>query len=101
MEDLATQLKALADPTRLNILEFLKNPQEDCCSQESGVCACDFEDLLGLSQPTISHHMKQLVQAGFVTAEKRGRWMFYDLNPATFERVASQLAHFAQTPKAC
>lgn len=96
MNDLATKLKAIADTHRLNILEFLLNPLQSCCSREEGVCACDLEDFLGLSQPTVSHHMKLLVQAGFVRAEKRGRWVYYDLDPAAFEAVTQQLSKYQQ-----
>jgi len=94
MDPLVTQLKALADPNRLNILEFLLNPIRSCCGREEGVCACDLEDFLGLAQPTVSHHMKLLVQAGFVSAEKRGRWVYYELNPEAFEAVREHLAKF-------
>lgn len=99
MSDLATRLKALADPARLSILEFLLDPIQTCCSREEGVCACDFETVLGLSQPTVSHHMKLLVQAEFVKAEKRGRWVYYSLNPEAFESVWESLSPFANTPK--
>ncbi len=95
-EDLATKLKALADPVRLNILEFLRQPIESCCSQSDGVCACDFETLLGLSQPTVSHHMKLLVQAGLVRSEKRGRWVYYEIETATFAQISQYLTHFQQ-----
>lgn len=91
---LAAQLKALADPVRLSILEFLLEPVQSCCSREDGVCACDLEGFLGLSQPTVSHHMKLLVQASFVRAEKRGRWVFYSLLPEAFAAVQGALARF-------
>jgi ArsR family transcriptional regulator, arsenate/arsenite/antimonite-responsive transcriptional repressor len=94
MNDLATKLKALADPHRLTILEFLLNPIQSCCSRDEGVCACDLEDFLGLSQPTVSHHMKLLVQAGFVRAEKRGRWVYYNLEPSAFAAIGEQLVRY-------
>lgn len=97
---LAARLKALADPVRLKILEFLRDPVQECCVQPGGVCACDLEAFLGLSQPTVSHHMKLLVQAGFVTAEKRGRWVFYALNPAAFGEIGAQLSQFEETSAA-
>lgn len=59
------------------------------------MCACDFETVLGLSQPAVSHHMKLLVQAGFVRADKRGRWVYYSLNPEAFESVRESLNPFA------
>ncbi len=94
MNDLSDKLKVLADPTRLSILEFLRNPVQSCCSREEGVCGCDLETFLGLRQPTISHHMKQLEQLGFITAKKRGRWVFYELAPATFRAVRDDLEKF-------
>jgi ArsR family transcriptional regulator len=95
MNDFASQLKALADPVRLSILEFLLNPIQTCCAREEGVCACDFENVLSLSQPSVSHHMKILVQVGFVQAEKRGRWVYYALEPSAFEAVRERLGRFA------
>ncbi len=94
--NLATQLKILSDPTRLAILQFLLEPIQSCCSREDGVCACDIEAFLGFSQPTVSHHMKQLVEAGFVSAERRGRWVYYNLQPETFREVIRGLEPFAQ-----
>jgi ArsR family transcriptional regulator len=88
-------LKALADPARLRILEFLRKPQGECCARDDGVCGCDFEALLGLSQPTVSHHLKILVQAGLLKAEKRGRWMYYELEPAALSELASYLGRLA------
>ena len=99
MDEFSGQLKALADPVRLAILEFLLNPDPTCCAQEEGVCACDFESVLGLSQPTVSHHMKLLVQAGFVRSEKRGRWVYYYLEPTAFEEVRKKLTPFAHAPQ--
>ena len=87
--------KALSDPLRLRILEFLRRPDAACCSTEDKVCACDLEGLLGLSQPTISHHMKLLVQAGLVTAEKSGRWVYYRIDREAFARASDYLAGFA------
>ena len=98
MTDLSNHLKVLADPTRLKILDFLLEPIQSCCSREDGVCGCDLETFLGFSQPTVSHHMKQLVGAGFVTAEKRGRWVYYDLEPRTFQQVKDALTKYATVP---
>jgi ArsR family transcriptional regulator len=86
--------KALSDPLRLRILEFLRRPDAECCSTEDRVCACDIEGLLGLSQPTISHHMKLLVQAGLVVAEKSGRWVYYRVDRNAFAAAAAFLAGF-------
>lgn len=94
MNDLALKLKALADPHRLNILNFLLEPIQSCCSRSEGVCACDLETFLGLSQPAVSHHMKLLVQAGFVRGDKRGKWVYYELEPAAFAGVREQLGRY-------
>jgi ArsR family transcriptional regulator len=99
VNDLATTLKALADPVRLSILEFLLEPVQSCCSREDGVCACDLETFLGLAQPTVSHHMKLLVQAGFVQSQKRGRWVYYELNPAAFSDLKRRLEHYERAPQ--
>jgi ArsR family transcriptional regulator len=87
--------KALSDPARVKILEFLRSPGAGCCVFEDRICACDVERILGVSQATVSHHMKLLIDAGLVTAEKRGRWMIYRVNPATFLRMSDWLAPFA------
>jgi ArsR family transcriptional regulator len=93
--ELAATLKALADPVRLSILRFLADPIQSCCSRDDGVCACDFEHFLGISQPTVSHHMKLLIQAGFVRGEKRGRWVYYELLPEAFDEVCGALGRFS------
>ncbi len=98
MTGLSDELKVLGDPTRLKILDFLLEPVQSCCSRDDGVCGCDLEAFLGLTQPTVSHHMKQLVAAGFVTAEKRGRWVYYDLDPEGFRTVQDALNKYATAP---
>lgn len=80
-------LKALADPTRLAILDFLRHPLPDACRLEDMVCACDLEAWLGITQPAVSHHMKILVQAGLVTAQKQGKWTYYEVQPDTFDQL--------------
>lgn len=94
MDELASRFKALADPHRLNILNFLLKPIQSCCSREEGVCGCDLEAFLGLSQPAVSYHMKLLVQAGFVRAQKRGKWVYYDLEADAFAGLREQLARY-------
>jgi DNA-binding transcriptional ArsR family regulator len=64
--------KALSDPVRIKILQFLRKPEGVCCAQDGVVCACDVESLLGVSQATVSHHMRLLVDAGLVRAQKQG-----------------------------
>jgi ArsR family transcriptional regulator len=98
--DISPLLKALADPARLRIVEFLRRPDQGCCVADDRVCACDIEQLLGLSQPAISHHMKILIQAGLVGAEKQGRWMYYRLVPGAFAGLVSALTPYAQPPAA-
>ena len=90
--DLSSAFKALSDPTRLKIMELLKSSGKSCCGlisrNERGLCACDVEQSVGLSQAAVSHHMAILIRAGLVEAEKRGRWMFYRRNEATLARLA-------------
>ena len=71
-------LQAAADPTRLAILRQL--------SASDGVCACDFTACCDVSQPTVSHHLKVLREAGWVTSERRGTWVWYFLRPEAVER---------------
>jgi ArsR family transcriptional regulator, arsenate/arsenite/antimonite-responsive transcriptional repressor len=95
MTDPDRLFKALSDPARVKILEFLRSPDAGCCTFNDRICACDVERILGVSQATVSHHMKLLIDAGLVTAEKRGRWMMYRVNPEAFSRMSSWLAPFA------
>src|SRR6476661_10152810 len=95
-EDLAPVFKALGDPTRLKILELLRARGKSCCGlvarEERGLCACDIEEAVGLSQAAISHHMDLLRRAGLVVAQKRGRWMFYRRNEAAVAGLAEAVA---------
>jgi ArsR family transcriptional regulator len=72
-------LAALADPTRMEILRELAGAPE--------VCACDFTDCCNVSQPTVSHHLKVLRDAGAVLSERRGNWVFYRIAPNLMERL--------------
>ncbi|PYE53283.1 ArsR/SmtB family transcription factor [Deinococcus yavapaiensis] len=97
----AEVFKALGDVHRLKALHFLATADRTCCSTGQGVCTCDVQDHLGLSQPTTSHHMKLLVDAGLVTAEKRGKYTYYTLSPKGFEIARSALNSLATAlPKA-
>jgi ArsR family transcriptional regulator len=78
--------KALADRHRVKILNRLR------AAEGEAVCVCDLEDLLGLKQPTVSYHLKQLLTAGIVTREKRGSYAYFSLAPAALERVRDVLA---------
>jgi ArsR family transcriptional regulator, arsenate/arsenite/antimonite-responsive transcriptional repressor len=71
---MARGFSALADPVRLRVLSIL------AASSEGEVCVCDFVDPLEKSQPTISHHLKVLTEAGLVQGERRGKWVWYSLN---------------------
>jgi ArsR family transcriptional regulator len=73
-EELATLYKALADPTRVQIIHIL-------AAAADPVCVCDFTAAFDLGQPTISHHLAKLRDAGIVTSSKRGIWAFYQLDP--------------------
>ncbi len=94
--DLVLVFKALADPTRLKILDLLRARGRSCCDlvarEERGLCACDIEGAIGLSQSAVSHHMGLLRRAGLVEADKRGRWMFYRRNEAALASVAESVA---------
>lgn len=82
-EVIAVPLRALAEPTRLRIVSLLSNGGE--------VCVCDLTEPLALSQPTVSHHMKVLAEAGLVTREQRGKWAYYRLEEDALADVASAL----------
>jgi ArsR family transcriptional regulator len=73
-ERIVAAFRALGDPTRLEIFRLL-------AAQDAPVCACDVVDRFGLSQPTISHHLRILRQAGLVTSTKRGVWAWYAPDP--------------------
>jgi ArsR family transcriptional regulator len=80
----AELFKALADPARVRILNVL-------ATQADAVCGCDLEGPLGLSQPTVSFHLKKLHEAGVLDREKRGVWVYYSLNREAVRRLAHVL----------
>jgi ArsR family transcriptional regulator len=82
---LARSLKALSDPARLRILSIVG------AHRDAEACVCDLTDVLTLSQPTISHHLKVLVDAGFLLRSKRGTWSYYRLVPGALEGISSVL----------
>ncbi len=86
--ELAVVFKALGDPVRLRLLSMIAAAQG-----ETGVCVCELTPAFELSQPTISHHLKLLRQAGLVGSERRGTWVYYWLRPETTDRLATLLAH--------
>ena len=83
-EATAAVFKALADPTRVRIVSMLARSPEPAC-------VCELIPPLGLSQPTVSHHLKKLVQARLLTREQRGVWAFYALDRDGLDRAASIL----------
>lgn len=84
-ETLARSFGALADPIRLRLLSLIASSDAD------EVCACDLIEPSGRSQPTVSHHMKVLVDAGLVTREKRGLWVWYRLVPERLDALRAVL----------
>jgi ArsR family transcriptional regulator len=78
----AELFKALADPARVRIVNALATAEEP-------VCACEFEPALGLSQPTVSHHLKKLTDAGLLEREQRGKWAYFSLKRDAVETLAA------------
>lgn len=87
--DLARLLKALADPARLRLLSLI------AAQADGEACNCDLIDPLGLSQPTVSHHLRVLHESGLLTRERRGQWVYYQLVP---ERLAALRAALDPSP---
>jgi ArsR family transcriptional regulator len=81
--ELAHVLRALADPARLRLLSLVASQEE--------VCSCDLEAPLGKSQPTVSHHTRVLADAGLIIGEKRGRWMWWRVEPTRLAAVRAAL----------
>ena len=84
-ERLALALKAIADPARLRVISFIAG------SPDQDVCVSDLVDLLGLSQGTVSHHLKILMDAGFLTRSKRATYSYYALVPSTLDDLSRVL----------
>ncbi len=78
-DELAAAFKVLADPVRLRLLSLVAT------AQEGELCACDVVDMIGRSQPTVSHHLSILADAGLLAREQRGRWAYFRVDP---DRVA-------------
>lgn len=85
-ECLAAGLKAIADPTRLRLLSMVAAHDGD------EACVCDLTGPIGLTQGTVSHHLKVLVGAGLLTREQRGKWAYYRLAPIALEDLAARIA---------
>jgi ArsR family transcriptional regulator, arsenate/arsenite/antimonite-responsive transcriptional repressor len=84
-ESLARSFAVLADPIRLRLLSSV------AASGSAGVCGCDLVEVSGRSQPTVSHHMKILHDAGLVTRDKRGSWVWYRIDPARLDALRAAL----------
>lgn len=84
-ERIARTFKALGDPTRVRLLSLI------AASESGEACICDLTEPVGLSQPTVSHHMKQLVDAGLAVREQRGRWAYYRVVEDALDRAAQAL----------
>jgi ArsR family transcriptional regulator len=89
-EQLARRFKALGDPTRVRLLSLI-------AAHDGGeACICDLIDPVGLAQPTVSHHMKQLADAGLVTREQRGKWAYYRIVNDALTALATAITPTAQ-----
>lgn len=84
--ELAAVLKVLADPARLRLLSMV------AAAQGGEACACDLVEPVGRSQPTVSHHLSMLVDAGLLAREKRGKWAWYRVVPERLDAVREALA---------
>lgn len=83
---LAAMFKALGDPTRVRLLSMI------AARAGAEACVCDLTEPVGLAQPTVSHHMKRLVDAGLVTRQQRGKWAYYALAPDTLAMLSGVLS---------
>jgi DNA-binding transcriptional ArsR family regulator len=94
-ESIELKLKALADPARRKIIELLRS--KGCCScdlvsaVDPGMCICDLESKLGLTQPTITHHVQVLREAGLISTRKIGRWLYCRRNEEALDRLGEWL----------
>ncbi|MCG8925056.1 helix-turn-helix transcriptional regulator [Lentzea sp. CC55] len=92
--ELALMFKALGDPVRLRLFSMIAS------RPEGEVCVCELTPAFELSQPTISHHLKLLRQAGLVDSERRGTWVYYRARPETAGRMAAMLSSVAAERRA-
>lgn len=85
-ETLARMFKALGDPSRVKLLSLI------AAAEGGEACSCDLTDPVGLSQPTVSHHLKLLVEAGLITREQRGKWAYFSVVPGTLTSLAEAIS---------
>lgn len=90
--EMATLLAALADPVRLRIVSMLAT------ASQGAACGCDLEVPLGLSQPTVSHHLKILREAGLISGRKEGRWVHYSVIPERLQEITDAISPRQLTP---
>jgi ArsR family transcriptional regulator, arsenate/arsenite/antimonite-responsive transcriptional repressor len=90
--DLAAVLKALADPVRLRLVSIIAS------AAAGEICACELPGLLDRSQPTVSHHLTQLVRAGLIDREQRGKWAWFRLRPERFAALRAALGEAVPEP---
>jgi ArsR family transcriptional regulator, arsenate/arsenite/antimonite-responsive transcriptional repressor len=94
-ERLARVFKALGDRTRVRLLSII------AVQENAEACVCDLTGPVGLSQPTVSHHLKQLVEVGLLTREQRGRWSYYRLVDEALDAVSAALGRDALSRRSC
>lgn len=90
--EIASIFKALGDPTRVRLLSLIAG------SPGGEACVCDLTEPVGLAQPTVSHHLKTLVDAGLLAREQRGRWAYYAITPAPLETLATHVESITRRP---
>lgn len=93
-DDLARQFKVLADPARLRLLSLI------AAAPDGASCACELVEPIGRSQPTVSHHLKALREAGLVESERRGTWIWYRVVPERLGALRAALAAPAEVAAA-
>lgn len=86
---IVAQLKAVAHPVRWRLLELM-------AIHDDGICVCDLESQFDLSQPTISHHLRLMREAGVVVTEQRGTWVYYSVAPEMMHQMASAFARLSE-----
>lgn len=93
--ELASVLKALADPVRVRLISLVAT------AADGELCACDLPEILGKSQPTVSHHLRQLVDAGLLDREQRGKWAWFRLVPGRLAACCAALGGDSATGGCC
>ena len=92
-EQIAAALKALAEPTRIRLISLI------AAQPDGAACVCDLTEPVGLSQPTVSHHLKTLVNAGILSREQRTKWAYYRLVPGALDALGGLLVGVGGSPR--